>query len=408
MMNTPIANSPARLKPVSRHSRLSHLWAGVWLAALLGAALPASAQALFAKPEAAANALIDAIAANDGAAMARVLGNDWKQLIPKEGISSQDVLDFLEKASQSRKVEVKDGRGELVVGTDPFTLPIPLAQAKDGQWRFDIAAGREAIAERQIGANERAAMQVVLAYLDAQREYATLDRNGDGVLEYAQKLVSSPGQRDGLIWSRSLGDESPLGEGFAPVKPGAGYHGYRFKILTAQGPKAAGGARNYIIGQRMRAGFAMLAWPVKYGETGIMSFMVNGDGVLEYAQKLVSSPGQRDGLIWSRSLGDESPLGEGFAPVKPGAGYHGYRFKILTAQGPAAKGGARSYFIGPRMTAGFALLAWPVSYGKTGVMSFMVSSDGAVFECNLGPQSAQVAAGIKAFNPEEGWTPTQP
>ena len=310
MMNTPIANSPARLKPVSRHSRLSHLWAGVWLAALLGAALPASAQALFAKPEAAANALIDAIAANDGAAMARVLGNDWKQLIPKEGISSQDVLDFLEKASQSRKVEVKDGRGELVVGTDPFTLPIPLAQAKDGQWRFDIAAGREAIAERQIGANERAAMQVVLAYLDAQREYATLDRNGDGVLEYAQKLVSSPGQRDGLIWSRSLGDESPLGEGFAPVKPGAGYHGYRFKILTAQGP--------------------------------------------------------------------------------------------------AAKGGARSYFIGPRMTAGFALLAWPVSYGKTGVMSFMVSSDGAVFECNLGPQSAQVAAGIKAFNPDDAWRPSKP
>jgi hypothetical protein len=250
------------------------------LAGALALPFVAQAQALYATPQAAADALISAVAANDTEAMARVLGRDWRRLIPVGQVDREDVYSFLEKASQSREVKVDNGRGELVVGRDPWTLPIPLAQAAGGQWRFDTVAARALVAERRIGANERAAIQATLAYVDAQREYAQADRDGNGVLEYAQKFNSSPGKRDGLIWSPALGDESPLGEAFLPKQPGAGYHGYRFKILTGQGAKAPGGARNYVIGGRMRAGYALLAWPVEYGSTGVMSFMVSSDGVV--------------------------------------------------------------------------------------------------------------------------------
>lgn len=251
----------------------------VALAVTLGLPTIALAQVPFAKPEQAADALIEAIDTRDSIAMPRLLGKDWRKLLPPDGIDPEDRRIFLDKARQSRTVNVKDGRGELVVGsTDPWTLPLPLAQGKDGQWRFDPRGGREAILDRVIGANERSAMQAALAYLDAQREYAQADRNGDGMLEYAQKLLSSPGKRDGLVWSEGLGDESPLGESFLPAKPGQGYHGYRFRILSAQGPNAKGGARSYMIGGRMSSGYALLAWPVKYGETGVMSFKVNQEG----------------------------------------------------------------------------------------------------------------------------------
>jgi len=248
------------------------------LAVAFGMPDRAHAQAPYGKPEQAADALIDALATNDESALARVLGSGWRQLMHLDEVDLENRYAFLAKASQSRGVNVKDGRGELVVGADPWTLPIPIVQGKDGQWRFDPVAGHDEILVRRIGANELAAMQASLAYVDAQREYAQADRNGDGLLEYAQKFVSSPGRRDGLIWSERLGDESPLGEAFLPARPGEGYHGYRFKILTGQGPAARGGARSYLIGQRMTAGFALLAWPLKYGVTGIMSFMVGSDG----------------------------------------------------------------------------------------------------------------------------------
>jgi hypothetical protein len=247
------------------------------LAALTFAGV-AQAQTAFPKPEAAADAFIDAIATSDPAALKRVLGNDWIKLIPLGDVSADDRYTFLEKAHQARSVTVKQGIGELLVGTDPWALPIPLAQGKDGQWRFDPKSGRLNVLERRIGANEHAAIQSLLAAVDAQREYAQVDRNGDGLLEYAQRIISSDGKRDGLIWPLSLGDESPLGEGFLPKKAGEGYHGYRFKLLTAQGDAAAGGARSFMIGKRMQTGFAMVAWPVKYGETGVMSFKVNQDG----------------------------------------------------------------------------------------------------------------------------------
>jgi hypothetical protein len=258
-------------------SFFSRTLCGVGLAAL-GVSFSAHAQTPFAKPEAAADALINAIATNDAGALPGLLGKDWQKLVRIDTVDTDDVYLFLEKASQSRKVDVKGTRADLSVGTDPWTLPIPITQGKDGQWRFDTVLAQDVLAERRIGANERAAMQAALAYVDAQREYALADRNGDGVLEYAQRLLSSPGQRDGLIWSASLGDDSPLGAAYVPAKPGQSYHGYNYRILTAQGPKAAGGARNYLIGKRMTAGFALIAWPEKYGDTGVMSFIVNNDG----------------------------------------------------------------------------------------------------------------------------------
>jgi hypothetical protein len=238
----------------------------------------AQAQTAFAKPEAAADAFIDAVASSDPVALKRVLGKDWAKLMPLGEVSADDRYTFLEKAHQARSVTVKQGLGEMLVGTDPWALPIPLLQGKDGQWRFDLQGGKLNVLERRIGANEHATIQALLASVDAQREYALLDRNGDGVLEYAQRIISTAGKKDGLIWPASLGDESPLGEAFLPKQAAEGYHGYRFKLLTAQGPDAKGGARSYLLGKRMQTGFAMLAWPVKYGETGVMSFMVNQDG----------------------------------------------------------------------------------------------------------------------------------
>jgi hypothetical protein len=250
------------------------------LAAALGAGPAAFAQAPFATPQSAANSLIEAIATHDGDAVSRLLGSDWKRFVPIGEIDPDDITAFLYKSSQVRSVRVDGDRALLTVGTDPWTLPIPIVRGTDSQWRFDTAGGRELLAAKRIGANERAAIQASLAYVDAQREYALADRNGDGVLEYAQRLISGAGKRDGLIWSPSLGDDSPLGEGFLPKKPGDGYHGYHFRILTAQGAAAKGGARNYVIGRSMTAGYALIAWPVKYGETGVMSFIVNSDGVV--------------------------------------------------------------------------------------------------------------------------------
>lgn len=273
-------NSNFSLPARARRTWLASTASALAIAAALALPGQAQAQAPFAKPEQAADALIDALAGNDPAAMSRVLGQRWRQLMGLGEVDIDDRYAFLEKSSQSRKIEFKNGRAALVVGTDPWTLPIPLVQGKDGQWRFDPVAARDEIAVLRIGANERAAMQAALAYVDAQRDYALADRNGDGVLEYATRFVSGPGKRDGLIWSAQLGDDSPLGEAFAPARPGQGYHGYRFRILTGQGPQAPGGARSYLIGGRMINGYAVLAWPVKYGETGVMSFIVNQSGLV--------------------------------------------------------------------------------------------------------------------------------
>ena len=233
--------------------------------------------------EAAAEAFTEALRKNDRAALGTVLGQNWKRYVPAEGGPDRDDVDaFLAAWDKMHKIVTEsDGKAVISVGEADWTLPVPIVKSGSG-WRFDPAAGADEMRVRAIGRNELDAMQAALAYVDAQRDYASKDRDKSSVRDYAQKFASTPGKHDGLYWDDSSGqDESPLGPLFAKNKPtGMGYHGYFFRILTAQGKDAPGGAYDYVVGGRMRNGFALIAWPVHYGETGVMSFMVNHDGKL--------------------------------------------------------------------------------------------------------------------------------
>jgi hypothetical protein len=233
--------------------------------------------------DAAATALVDAVQAHDQAAMVKVLGQDWKTFIPTDDIDKEDVDAFLDAYKARHKIVEKDGVSRLEVGDAGWTLPIPIVKSGAG-YTFDLKAGHDEMIARQIGRNELDTQQALLAFYDAQRDYALTDHNGDGVLEYAQKFVSTPGKHDGLYCvSKDESDVSPLGPLFAAhvQKPAAdGYLGYHYKILTAQGTSAPGGAYNYVVGGRMRNGFAAISWPVRYGETGVMSFMISHDGLV--------------------------------------------------------------------------------------------------------------------------------
>jgi hypothetical protein len=212
-----------------------------------------------------------------------------------------------------------DDRDAVQLGNDAWPFPIPLVK-EDGQWFFDTAAGGEEILNRRIGANELGAIHVSRAYVQAQREYAATDHTGTEVLEYAQHLRSSPGKQDGLYWSTRDGSSvSPLG----PLVAQAHMEGYRHekKILTEE----------------------------------------------------------------------QSP-------------YHGYYFKILTRQGKDAPGGKYNYIINGHMLAGFAFVAWPAEWGNTGVMTFIVSQQGKVYQKNLGPKTDRLAADMTTYDPDKTWT----
>jgi hypothetical protein len=244
----------------------------------------AATPSTYPTPDAAATALVEAVQSNDKAALAKVLGADWKTYIPTDDIDREDVDAFLASYKESHKLVAEGNVQHLQVGKAGWTLPMPIVKAGTG-WTFDLNGAHEEMRIRQIGENELDAQQALLAYYDAQRDYATVDHNGDGVLEYAQKFFSTAGKQDGLHWDSKEGEpQSPLGPLFvaatSPKGGGEGYHGYHYRILTAQGPSAPGGAYDYIVGGRMRNGFAAVAWPVKYGETGVMSFMVSHDGVV--------------------------------------------------------------------------------------------------------------------------------
>jgi Protein of unknown function (DUF2950) len=262
---------------------VAHLVRAALLACLLAVPL-AHAQKSFLTPDAAAEALVKAMRANDAQAKQTVLGKDWKRFIPTDSLGRDDLDAFLAAWERSHKiVNESDETALLAVGDEPgFTLPIPIVKNKAGLWRFDVVAGADRLRTARIGRNELAAMQAVLAYYDAQREYASEDRNGSGVREYARRLFSSKGKKDGLYWPSTLDSEqSPLGPLIAQQRPkGPGYWGYHYKVLTGQGKGAPGGAYDYIIGGRMRAGFALVAWPVRYGDTGVMTFMVSHAGIV--------------------------------------------------------------------------------------------------------------------------------
>jgi hypothetical protein len=255
--------------------------AAVLFAGTLATAAVAQAQQACATPEAAAEALIDGIARHDPDQIKKVLGGDFRRYIPLDDATAEDRTNFLAAWARGHKIVGAGGdRAMVEVGTRGWTMPIPLAKTAAG-WQFDTRAAVEEMRVRRIGRNELAAMQASLAYVDAQREYAMRDWDGDGVKSFAARAVSSPGKRDGLYWASLPGEpEAPLGAQFADARPSQPFHGYVYRILSAQGKNAPGGAKSYVKNGRMTEGFALLATPAKYGDTGVMSFIVNQDGVV--------------------------------------------------------------------------------------------------------------------------------
>ena len=284
--------------------------------------LLAAGEARFSSPQAAVDALKAAVEASDTNALHAIFGPAGHALVSVDVVEAAEEHElFMSRVKEKiNLVAASDCKQELQLGADGWPFPIPLVK-QDGNWRFDVEAGREEIFNRRVGANELGAIQVCQAYVQAQRDYASEDRNADEVLEYAQHLRSTPGAHDGLYWTTRTGDElSPLGP------------------LVAQ---------------------------------------AHGEGYRRKTKILTDEP---------------SP-------------YHGYFFKILTRQGKHASGGKYNYIINGHMIAGCALVAWPAEWGNTGVMTFIVNQRGKVYQKNLGPKTASIAAAMTIYDPDPTWTP---
>jgi len=275
------------------------------LALIAGLAATVAAQPKqqgFPTADAAAAALTDAVRAKNVKAIAAILGAGWADFMAADaGERDRRRTAFLAAWDESHKVTVSDGtKATVEAGKSGWTLPIPIV--KDGaEWRFDIEAGRQEMRARLIGRDELAVIQTMLAIVDAQRDYAALDPMKTGAPAYARRLLSSPGKKDGLYWEAAAGQPaSPLGPAVAKAQAGSstpdGHYGYNFRLLYAQGPAAPGGARDYIVNGRMIGGFAAIAWPVRYGETGVMTFIVSQGGDV-YQRDLGPETAQRVAAI---------------------------------------------------------------------------------------------------------------
>jgi hypothetical protein len=268
----------------TEHTNMTNIKHILKIAAVAGALAMsqlAVAQNAYPTPEAAAEALVDGIARHDRDAIKAVAGSEYEKYFPSSKTDPEDVTNFLAAWARGHAiVPAGNDKAFLGVGKNGWTLPIPIVKSAAG-WRFDTKAAPEEMRVRRIGRNELAAIQVALAYTDAQEEYFSKDRNGDGVKEFAPRGLSSPGKRDGLYWASLPGEEeSPLGAEFADAKVGQPYHGYLYRVLTAQGKDAPGGARSYVKNGRMTEGYALVAWPARYDDTGVMTFVVNRDGIV--------------------------------------------------------------------------------------------------------------------------------
>lgn len=287
----------------------------------------APAQESFATAQDAASALANATSSHDDASLAAVLGPQGRTLMQSGDPTADQQSELRFATAYDEKhtlVPQPDGKIVLQVGDDDWPLPIPLVQ-QDGRWRFDTAAGAQELIDRRIGRNELETIKTMLAYVDAQQDYFARAKAQTGTGFYAQHMVSAPGRKNGLYWPAEQGaPESPLG----PLVDAALDEGYPGEIVHGQ-----------------------------------------------------------------------------HIP------YHGYQFRILTAQGPDAPEGTKSYISKGRMGGGFALIAWPASYKSSGIMSFIVNQDGVVFQKDLGPDTPEEAAHITRFNPDLSWTriePTEP
>jgi len=282
-------------------------------AALVGCSRSVS-QKDFASPEEAAQALVAAAKAKDTHALLEVLGADAQPVIDSgDPVRDQHARErFLHAYEAGHSFDSSaEGVATLQVGSDKWPFPFPIQQ-HGARWSFDSSAGAEEIVNRRVGENELDAIQACLAFVDAEREYYIRNPQGQPLLQYAQKIASTEGSKDGLYWP-TTGDEpqSPLGVKFARARSegyfekgvvvGQGYRGYIYRLLTAQGPRAAGGAYDYLVNGKMIGGFALLAFPVEYGNSGVMSFIVNHDGV-----------------VYSKDLGaDTTKAADGIAAFDP-------------------------------------------------------------------------------------------
>jgi hypothetical protein len=272
-------------------SSFARMVCGAAVVVALAAVSAANAQQSFKSPEEAAEALAKATRDNWPKGVISVLGSEADEIVSSgDKVSDQSMREkFLSAYEAAHQVTMEgDNKAVLVIGKDDFPFPIPLTR-KGAAWKFDTAAGRLEILYRRIGRNEINAIKSCLAYVDAQNEYADKDRTGSGTAVYAQRIVSRPGKKDGLYWPAAPGEEeSPLGElvaqasseGYAVGSERIPYHGYYFKILTRQGPMAAGGEVDYIVRGKMIGGFALVAYPAEYGNSGVMTFVVNYYGTI--------------------------------------------------------------------------------------------------------------------------------
>ncbi len=263
-------------------------------------------QTMFRSPEDAVKAFVDVIKADDLKELLKIFGPGSKEIFfTGDEAADKAGRDRFAKSYEAMNKLVREGDKRVIlhVGDDDWSFPIPIVQ-KGENWFFDTETGRHEILQRRIGRNELNTIRVCLAYVDAQREYARTDWDGNGLLEYARTFASKKGGKDGLYWEAKEGEgQSPVGplvaraveegvrRGQAGSKP-IPYHGYYFKILEAQGKHGPGGAYNYVVKGKMIGGFALVAYPANYGLSGIMTFVVNHDGVV-YQKNL----GERTGKI---------------------------------------------------------------------------------------------------------------
>jgi hypothetical protein len=264
---------------------------GIFAAAiLLAAAIPARAQETYPTPEAAVKDLVDSAKAKAPGFGDRILGKDGAALL-RSGDADEDagnLKEFNEAAAAATAIDDgPNGTKILRIGKSGWTLPLPLIKS-DAGWRFDADKGKEEMTNRRVGYNELSAIEACKAYVAAQDEYFKLDRDGNGLREYARRIISTPGTHDGLYWPpENQADISPL-DGFAEDANLAGrsgekpepYDGYYFRVLTAQGQAAPGGAFSYLINGHMIAGHAMVAWPAAYGDSGVETFICGENGVV--------------------------------------------------------------------------------------------------------------------------------
>jgi DUF2950 family protein len=287
-------SKPKRMVAVVNAPRARAALACGTLAIVLAGAAPAHGQEprVFPTPEDAVRALTDAAKASDVTGLLGIFGADGKDLIsssdPATARQNREV--FVVAIAEGWRLVDNGEKKELVIGHEAWPFPVPLVKTAAG-WKFDTAAGKEEVLARRIGRNELAAMRIADAYVTAQRLYARRPHDGKPAGLYARRFASDPGKQNGLYWPVTRGEpHSPLGPLVAEAAAegrqlGSGesrvpFHGYHFRILEGQGPAAQGGARNYVVNGEMSGGFALVAWPAQYDATGIMTFMVNQDGVV--------------------------------------------------------------------------------------------------------------------------------